>query len=443
MKDWITVLFATLIVPLGFSSAAMAGPNAGGALVLHRNPSLLTADHDYCAESGLSSCEEAVVTAPADPDSTVIVFALAAFPAGASPRLKGLAFGIAYDPERIVLVDHGTCAGFELPDNDWPNTGTGTAIVLGSAATSLLTPFYWFAAYSLGDTASFALEPHPTQGGDFADDSVPPLLDSVAGYGRMGFAVPGGLPCPTTVPGGGEPEGGSDPPAPPEQGEGSPEPGCEFPVRFTIVGDNAIQYFSGDLEIEWTGGDEIVLEMIDGVFTVNGHPHYPHPRIEHRLSESYLEQEYGAVPFVRETLAQMDENEPYPWNAAVRQYGDAMSLATRAAAEGYARTKSLASARQAILSSGLVDSVLVVSSGPVPTLKMWWKGRAGFVPEFLMLSEHMQPRVSAPQPYSGHRACSFAAELKRNLTTPHAPPPTVYVLREGNIAAHHIRPGAR
>ena len=89
-----------------------AGPNEGGTLIVHRDPSLIyTAEQDYCGQSDLGNCEDAVVSAPADPESVVVFHLLAAFPADSSPRLKGLSFGIEYDTARLSLVAHGPCIG--------------------------------------------------------------------------------------------------------------------------------------------------------------------------------------------------------------------------------------------------------------------------------------------------------------------------------------------
>ena len=178
-----------------FPALAAAGPNSGGTLILHANTQLVYTDDNegYCGQSGLTSCEDAVVRAPADPDSIVIFFAVAAFPPNGSPRLKALTFGIEYDAERLVLVDRGSCGGFELADGGWPDPGTGTALVLDEVSTTTLTPVYWFAAYaySFGDMTSLVLVPHPVEGGAFGDDSVPTQLDDIAGYGAIGFGEPG------------------------------------------------------------------------------------------------------------------------------------------------------------------------------------------------------------------------------------------------------------
>lgn len=214
MSRWLCPL-VLLVVSAIASSRVLAGPNEGGTLILHRNASLVyTSDQAYCGQSGLTSCEVAVVNAPADAESIVVFFAMAAFPDGASPRLKGLAFGIHYDANRLALVDHGPCVGdlnnggAEFPGSGWPADHSGTSLVFQNTQTSALNEVYWFVAYAYsGDPAEFQLTAHPDSvlGGVFADDAIPSALDSVTGYGSLGFGTSGYLACP--VEGEGEGDG--------------------------------------------------------------------------------------------------------------------------------------------------------------------------------------------------------------------------------------------
>src|SRR5690606_20317434 len=64
-------------------------------------------------------------------------------------------------------------------------------------------PVYWFAAYAY-DGEALELRVHPTQGGQFADDSIPSEIDKIEGFGIMGFGSnPGLVVCPVA----GEPDG--------------------------------------------------------------------------------------------------------------------------------------------------------------------------------------------------------------------------------------------
>lgn len=123
-----------LIVAIAFwpSITLGGGPNDGGTLILHANSSLVytTDTTEWCGQAGLSACSLAVVDLAADPGVTRVFHALAAFPAGSSPRLKALSFGVEWDDTSFVLVGSGACGTdvFEVPDVGWPASGTGTAL---------------------------------------------------------------------------------------------------------------------------------------------------------------------------------------------------------------------------------------------------------------------------------------------------------------------------
>jgi hypothetical protein len=201
-----------LVIP----GLALAGPNAGGTLILHANPSLtFTIDiQDYCGLSALDSCSAAVASVPWDLEKRVVFHVLAAFPPESQPRLKGLAFGIDFDSTKFILAAHKTCADFEIPNGGWPGPGSGTAQSWTTATqTGLLTEAYWFVGYNYSatyaaDSTTFSLIPHPLQGGVFVDDAEPAAVDTIAAYGRLGFGSAGYLPCPVdadeyaTFPGG-------------------------------------------------------------------------------------------------------------------------------------------------------------------------------------------------------------------------------------------------
>jgi len=182
------------------SGAAFAGPNAGGTLIVSANPSIVycTDNQTYCGSAGLTACDAAVNHVQgADP---VVFFAIAAFNTSSSPRLAGITFGATY-PDAITLLAQGPCGDFELATGGWPSSGEGTAITWNTARTTLLTEVYWFAGYNYysPDASVFQLGPHPTQGGSFADDSIPAQLDPIQGYGSLGFDAPGNTPCPNVV----------------------------------------------------------------------------------------------------------------------------------------------------------------------------------------------------------------------------------------------------
>ncbi len=170
------------------------GPHAGGTLILHHDSELAyTSDGQFC-ESSLGTCEDAITRV--DEEGPVVFQVLAAFHNGSAPRLAGVTFGVAY-PQCLIVLDGGPCGDFELPQSNWPDSGTGTAVTWSTAQEASLTTVYWFAGYvDSGQAASFDLIPHPTQGANFADDDVPANLDPIAGLGSLGFKTDGFRPCP-------------------------------------------------------------------------------------------------------------------------------------------------------------------------------------------------------------------------------------------------------
>lgn len=182
------------------------GANLGGSLILHATSVVYTTDiGSYCDQSGIEACSTAVASVPWDLDQQIVFVVVSAFPPESSPRLKGISFGIDYDPTKFVIMAHGSCADFELADSGWPGPGTGTGQTWTTTQTGSLIESYWFVGYCSGeqsaDTTSFRLTPHPRQGGVFVDDGDPRESDQIAAYGRLGIGTMGALPCP---------EGGGD-----------------------------------------------------------------------------------------------------------------------------------------------------------------------------------------------------------------------------------------
>lgn len=183
-----------------------SGPNRGGVLLLHLNARVTyTNDPGQGPEGrgGLDSCGDAIVEL-AEPDGGLHVWYLyLAFPSGSSPRVRALAFALDYDPEAI-LIDHfgsSDLGAFMVTTEEWPDPGTGAAIAWSEAGTTQLQELFWFAGTILDPSspAHFEVRPHPESGGMIVDDSIPPVPDSLADYGRLGFGpgATGYRPCPT------------------------------------------------------------------------------------------------------------------------------------------------------------------------------------------------------------------------------------------------------
>ncbi|MFN8548386.1 MAG: hypothetical protein U0527_10625 [Candidatus Eisenbacteria bacterium] len=190
------------VLALACAGSAAAGPNAGGVLILHVNPAIAycTDDVTYCGQSDLTACDAAITSVTGgDP---VVFFAIAAFGPSSAPRLSGVTFGVHYQSPNVSLLDWGSCGDFELATSGWPASDEGTAVTWNSARTGSLTEVYWFAGYNYyaPQPTLFGLAAHPTQGGVFADDSVPAQLDQIEGFGALGFEMPGVIPCGSDTP---------------------------------------------------------------------------------------------------------------------------------------------------------------------------------------------------------------------------------------------------
>ena len=217
-------LWLTLTLLCWAAVGAQAGPNEGGTLVWHLDPTIeYTSDiSNYCGLSGVAcqwdfdgcdngynyegECQPQIgalnPTGPADA-TTYVAAVLAAFPEGSCPRVSGVTFGFAtYDDTNVFIVNQGACGDFELPTNNWPGQFEGTAVTWSAPIVSQLVEIYWFAAYAYyaDRDGSLTLAAHPTQGGKFADDSVPSVLDDIAGFSTLGL---NGTPGENVLPEGG------------------------------------------------------------------------------------------------------------------------------------------------------------------------------------------------------------------------------------------------
>ncbi len=282
MTNRMLSFFAGACLLLSLASAALAGPNEGGTLILHANPSItFTSDiESYCGMADLDSCSHAVTSVAWEPGKKIVFHALAAFPAESSPRLKGLSFGISYDPAKFILAARGSCADFELPDGAWPDSGSGTAQTWTTATqTGLLTEAYWFVGYAYADqetpdSTTVELIPHPLHGGTFVDDAEPRVLDTIAAYGALGFGADGDLPCPLPSAGDGDGAGlNGDESSPGELVPDGPGFGGQNPpntnpltyLRLATTSDTAFVRSTRELIREYGLGNTVGLAP-DGIF---------------------------------------------------------------------------------------------------------------------------------------------------------------------------------
>lgn len=181
----------------GVTNAGQSGSNRGGTLFLHHDPSISYTDDfgEYCGATPLVDCQQASTRHDAAHES-IVLSVIAAFDDESSPRLVATTFGLAYS-DCVEIVDWGDCGDLEIHQTDWPQSRTGTAVAWLTPQTELLVEVYWFVAYTKVEIPEqVRLTPHPTDGAWFADDSIPPRLDPIAGLGAFGFFVPGSAPCP-------------------------------------------------------------------------------------------------------------------------------------------------------------------------------------------------------------------------------------------------------
>ena len=190
--------FGTVCTP---NPCLQLGPNSGGVLIPHDAGLLLSATNgaaSVCDQGTVPSVCSGIDAENRRGDrggsSRLQGLRNSSWP-GSSPRLMGLTWGVHYS-NNIALTQGGMCGDFELNEPNWPASDTGSSVTYDTPQTGLITPVYWFAAYLYGSPDVFELRDHPSQGGWFGDDSVPAILDPIAGYGALGFDVDGSAPCP-------------------------------------------------------------------------------------------------------------------------------------------------------------------------------------------------------------------------------------------------------
>jgi len=190
------VLIPLLCIPI----SVFAGVNAGGVLVAHDvnlTQSQTDGNQDICGQfplpADVGGVDARIDGAFAGDPAFFGVYAM--FPSGSSPRLLGLTWGIQFSEADVVLSGYATCGDFEMYMDEWPASGTGSSVTWDVAQTSSTVLVYSFCAYVYTATPSlFELTPHPELGGVFGDDTVPSILDPIAGYGAIGFDMDGLVP---------------------------------------------------------------------------------------------------------------------------------------------------------------------------------------------------------------------------------------------------------
>ncbi len=190
-----TLLLFICLLTMVNSTSALAGPHEGGVLFVHTDDSVVFTDgDDFSGASSLGcECGDFGKCPLGDPTSDrssepFVWWVLAAFPDGC-PQLQGISFGVEHPGlDTLDFLAWGPGSGFEVADIAWPETGTGTVVAWQEPIRTPIVEVYWFAAQAYYGAGTFELTGHPREGGLFADDTIPPVIDSIVGYGSLGFA---------------------------------------------------------------------------------------------------------------------------------------------------------------------------------------------------------------------------------------------------------------
>jgi hypothetical protein len=195
-----------LILPAvcSLTGEALGGRNAGGSLVVHAEyGTVYSANIDFCEEGyrDPGRCVDANTQVDVGPGEAAIVWLLAAFPAGSSPAVTVVQFGLQHTVGSASIVDHDYCGpvGFTIPNAGFPESGTAIAVTYYPTVYRTLFPVYWFAIEGgSGDTFASSADPAIGQA-VFVDESSPPQADEVEGFGMARWGSPGDNDCPLSI----------------------------------------------------------------------------------------------------------------------------------------------------------------------------------------------------------------------------------------------------
>lgn len=204
----------------------LAGPNAGGLLVVHDPGLAYTLDTPTYVGLSVVACGQDGPVFPAvqecppydpigganpcDPRATNptsimpagephVWYVMAAFPPTSCPRLKTLGFRVAYDSLKVVIRANGVSAPSDVvsltisvPSSEdgrpFPRNRSGVAVTYLETRTSLLQEIWWFAGYAYAGATDATFAVQALEGSEFFnDDSVPAVLDDITGFGTLGL----------------------------------------------------------------------------------------------------------------------------------------------------------------------------------------------------------------------------------------------------------------
>jgi hypothetical protein len=197
---------------LALPSVALAGKNAGGALIVHITdlseiPSSCydfgfePCDDEECFPT-IESCEVANTQSNDEFGQGSILWVYGAFPEGSDPGVTVVYFGVEHNLEYGYINAWGFCGPpntLELPDEGWPYDwqNAGNSVAFGEPVVGeQFLRFYWFVPF--GQAGSyFGTSINPTGGyAGFVSDDYPGQLDEINAFGQARWFEPGYNQCP-------------------------------------------------------------------------------------------------------------------------------------------------------------------------------------------------------------------------------------------------------
>ena len=180
------------------------GRNSQGSLLVHTDDAIIfSSGTDYCVSTIPSTCEGLVTRSDNYGPQASMIWFLWAFPPDATPEVTGVRLGVRTSLPAGHIRARGACGvgSLEVPTEDWPSDGSGSAIGWGTPDNTKVKAFYWFALYGAAPGDYFGTTVDPRVGfAAFADGADPPQEDRAFRFGTVKWGEPGSNICPPFQP---------------------------------------------------------------------------------------------------------------------------------------------------------------------------------------------------------------------------------------------------
>jgi hypothetical protein len=189
-------------------SPAMAGKNAGGALVVHTNDAnnfTSNVCNRFETVDNPGGCFNAGTQTNKDDATPALIWLIAAFAPSSNPGVSAIYFGLNHNlpPAEGYFANFGLCGpagSLELPDPGWPDMGGNTVAYSTPVVGDQFFPFYFLNAFGFAG-AFVGTGINPTGGyAAFVDDSNPPVQDNITRFGTVRWGTLGNNECPVDQP---------------------------------------------------------------------------------------------------------------------------------------------------------------------------------------------------------------------------------------------------